>query len=424
MKEIRNERFQESYIEEVLENGLRVVLWNKPGFEKSFFMMATPLGGLDLNQVDAQGNEIAYPAGIAHFLEHKMFENENLDVMDAFSAMGANVNAFTSYSETAYYFSTTANPIEPLHLLMDFVQELNISEESVEKEKGIIVQELEMYQQMSDVRLINETLSSLYKSHPLIYDIGGDNDSVNSITKKQLDDCYASNYHPSNMILVGVSAHDSKALLEEIKQNQSKKQFPDKAEIKRKVYEEQKEVAKQEHTFSMDISIPKVNVAFKLEGVKDPDERNKKEWSYKLLLDMYFSSLNPDYQTWLDKEIINTSFSFEIDFGEDYGLLMFYTETKQEKEFEKLVLDVLQSIKEVDEELLKQLKNRYFGLSVNSLQDQKQIAVSYMRNYFAGLNFFASIEVIEEIQKEDLEKVHNEIDYKKYTKVMITPKKV
>ena len=153
MKTITNKRYGESYVEETLENGLHVVLWQKPDYEKSLFMMATPLGAMDMKQVDEQGKELHFPAGIAHFLEHKMFEMGDSDVMELFSRMGASVNAFTSYTETAYYFSTTSDVKEPLNLLLDFVQELDISEESVEKEKGIIIQELHMYKEMSDSRL-------------------------------------------------------------------------------------------------------------------------------------------------------------------------------------------------------------------------------------------------------------------------------
>ena len=205
MKTITNKRYGESYVEETLENGLHVVLWQKPDYEKSLFMMATPLGAMDMKQVDEHGRELHFPAGIAHFLEHKMFEMGDSDVMELFSRMGASVNAFTSYTETAYYFSTTSDVKEPLNLLLDFVQELDISEESVEKEKGIIIQELHMYKEMSDSRLLMETFSSLYQQHPLRYDIGGDDESVNSITLQQLQDCYALNYHPASMILVGVS---------------------------------------------------------------------------------------------------------------------------------------------------------------------------------------------------------------------------
>lgn len=193
MKTIRNERYQESYDVETLDNGLRVVIWHKPGYARSLFMMATPLGAMDICQVDEHGTQCVYPAGIAHFLEHKMFEKKDRDVMDDFSRMGASVNAFTSYGETAYYFSTSEDVREPLNLLLDFVQDLDISDASVEKEKGIIVSELNMYLQMSDNRLLMETYKSLFHEHPLKYDIGGDEESVRSITRTQLEECYARN---------------------------------------------------------------------------------------------------------------------------------------------------------------------------------------------------------------------------------------
>lgn len=421
MNKIENPRFQETYVEEVLENGLRVVLWHKPDFVKSFFLMATPLGSLDLYQ-EMDGKEIAFPAGIAHFLEHKMFEDEDeLDVMDQFAQMGANVNAFTSYSETAYYFSTASNPIKPLHLLLDFVQKLSISEQSVEKEKGIIIQELEMYQQMSEMRILNETLASLYQQHALKYDIGGDNESVSMITKQQLEDCYQLNYHPSNMILVGVSAQDPELLLKEIKANQSKKHFAPKVSIHRKNCDEPKIVARKEHQFSMDISIPKITVSFKLDGVKNVIERNKKEWALKLLFDQYFSTLNPNYQKWMDEDIINSSFSFEIDFGDDYGLLLFYSETDKLNEFEKIIMDTLKSVDGIKQSALDSLKNRYFGMNINALNDHKQIAITYMRNYFSKIDFFEALEIVESIQVEDLYKVLKEIDLNNYCKVIIHP---
>ena len=161
MKKIVNERYQETRFEETLENGLHVILWQKKDYVKSMFMMVTPLGAMDMKQVDENGKEYHFPAGIAHFLEHKMFEMKDGDVMDAFSTMGANVNAFTSYTETAYYFTTSNAIEEPLKLLLDFVQELAIDEESVEKEKGIIIQELHMYKQMSDSRLLMENICIL-----------------------------------------------------------------------------------------------------------------------------------------------------------------------------------------------------------------------------------------------------------------------
>ena len=421
MKKITNHRFKETYFEETLDNGLHVVLWNKPHYEKSFFMMATPLGALDLHQVDENGKLYEFSSGIAHFLEHKMFEKPDHDVMDEFTAMGANCNAFTSYTETAYYFSTSEDPQEPLNLLMDFVQELDISEESVEKEKGIIIQELEMYQQMSESRIINETMSSLFEEHPLKYDIGGDTQSVSHTTKEELERCYALNYHPSKMILVGVSGKDPEVLMEIIRKNQEKKSFPPVSSVERKPFHEKNEVLKKEHEFKMDISIPKVNIAFKCAGIEDVELRNKKEWCFKMLFDMYFSSLNVEYQTWLDDKIINNSFSYEIDFGKDYGILMFYSESEQPEVFQETVLKRLNTIENIDDAILEQLKRRYFGLSINALTSERQVAITYMRNYFANLDFFASIDVIETITKEDLLKALKEIDLDNFAKIVIRP---
>ncbi|MDD6466769.1 MAG: insulinase family protein, partial [Erysipelotrichaceae bacterium] len=127
MKRHFNERYNETYYEEKLDNGLRVIVWHKPGFETSQFLFATPYGALDFCQQKEDESMVAFPSGIAHFLEHKMFEHQGIDVMERFSQLGANVNAFTSYNETVYYFSTTNKDVkEEVNLLLDFVQELSI----------------------------------------------------------------------------------------------------------------------------------------------------------------------------------------------------------------------------------------------------------------------------------------------------------
>lgn len=421
MNKVVNERFQETYYEHTLENGLKVILWEKKDYAKSFFMMASPLGALDLEQVDENGKSYSFPSGIAHFLEHKMFEKQNQDVMEEFTAMGASCNAFTSYNETAYYFSTTEDPIKPLNLLLDFVQNLDISKESVEKEKGIIIQELEMYQQMSETRILNETMSAVFENHPLKYDIGGDRESVSSTTKEQLDECYALNYHPSKMILVGVSGHDCQKLMDVIIENQSKKTFPEIPSVNRKSVVEKKEVFKKEHSLSMDITVPKVCIAYKLEGIENPKDRNRIEWCYKMLFDMYFSSLNPKYQQWLDQEIINNSFTFEIDFGADYGILLFYSESEKTNEFIDTIKNELMSINDIKDEVLEQLKRRYFGVSINALSNMKHLAITFMRTYFAKQDFYESIEMIEDITCEDLLEVIKDIDLDNFSCVVINP---
>ena len=418
-----NKRYQESYVEETLDNGLHVVLWQKPDYAKSLFMMATPLGALDMKQKDEEGKEYAFPAGIAHFLEHKMFEMEDGDVMELFSNMGANVNAFTSYTETVYYFSTTADVIQPLHLLLDFVQDLSITEESVEKEKGIIIQELNMYKQMSDQRLLMETFSSLYKHHPLRFDIGGDEESVTSITLEQLKQCYNINYHPGKMILVGVSAQDPKMLLEEIKKNQQKKVFPAAKKVTRIIQEEPYTPARKDFEFQMDVSMPKLSIAYKMCGVKDIYERIKKEWAIRMVLDATFSSLNPDFQKWLDEGIINDFVGSEVDLGKDYGMMMFYSETNKKEAFLAIVKDIVQKIKieGISQSLLEQLKKRYYGQSLRSLNSFDDIAITMVRNYFDQSDFFASMDVLYDITLQDVNEACQMIDIDNFCVVDLLP---
>ena len=213
MNKVVSDRYQECYYEETLPNGLKVVVWHKPGYEKSFAMMSTQMGAFDISQIDSKGNTYQYPPGIAHFLEHKLFENENRDVMEDFSKMGASVNAATTYDLTTYYFQTSTDLYEPLNLLLDFTQSLDITKESVEKEKGIINQELSMYDQMSDFKLVKETFAALFKDHPMKYDIGGTTDSVNNTTLEQLEACYKYNYHPSTMICMIVTGKEPQEVL-------------------------------------------------------------------------------------------------------------------------------------------------------------------------------------------------------------------
>ena len=418
-----NKRYQESYVEETLDNGLHVVLWQKPDYAKSLFMMATPLGALDMKQKDENGKEYDFPAGIAHFLEHKMFEMEDGDVMDLFSNMGANVNAFTSYTETVYYFSTTADVIQPLHLLLDFVQDLSITKESVEKEKGIIIQELNMYKQMSDQRLLMETFSSLYKHHPLRYDIGGDAESVTSITLEQLKQCYDINYHPGKMILVGVSAQNPEVLLKEIKKNQQAKTFPAGKKVIRMMQEEPYEQARKDFEFQMDVSMPKLSIAYKMRGVEDIYERIKKEWAIRMVLDATFSSLNPDFQKWLDEGIINDFVGSDVDLGKDYGMMMFYSETNKKEAFLAIVKDIVQKIKQegISESLLEQLKKRYYGQSLRSLNCFDDIAITMVRNYFDQSDFFASMDVLYDITLQDVKDACQMIDVDNFCVIDLLP---
>ena len=423
MNRVVSDRYQESYYEETLPNGLKVVVWYKPGYEKSFAMMSTPMGAFDVSQIDSKGNTYQYPPGIAHFLEHKLFENENRDVMEDFSKMGASVNAATTYDLTTYYFQTSTDLYEPLNLLLDFTQSLDITKESVEKEKGIIVQELNMYDQMSDFRLVKETFATLFKDHPLKYDIGGTIDSVNNTTLEELEACYKYNYHPSTMICMIVTGKDPQEVLSMVKENQSKKKFPSINSIHRRKCRECEEVVNNHVQFNMDVTTPKVNVAFKLKGIKNPIERVKMEIGIRYLMDSMFTTMNEEYQEWLDDEIINDFFGYESDFGEDYGYLMIYTETNKINQFKEMVLSHLDKLKSntYNEKVFCQLKKRYFGENIKELNDFEAISFGFVRNYFNKMNFFDLLETMDSFTIQDIEKIRENLDFNNYSIIECLP---
>lgn len=423
MKQVKNERYHENYQETVLDNGLHVVLWHKPGYEKSLFMMVTPFGAVDLCQLQ-NDKTVTHPSGIAHFLEHKMFATKDDDVMNLFSQMGANVNAFTSYQETAYYASTSGDPKEPLSLLLDFVQELVIDDASVEKEKGIILSELHMYREMSDQRLLMETYESLFQKHPLRYDIAGDDDSVSNTTVSQLYRCYEMNYHPANMLLICISGHDPKELFAVIESNQAKKQFPAWEKSKTIHETEPKEVARKDFSFTMDVSVPKLCVAYKLEGISDAYERLRCEWAIRFLLDAQFSSLNPQYQEWLDQKIISDFSGCDIELGKDYGILMFYSESEQPEAFIQLCESCMDEIMKgtICDALLEQLKKRYYAQSVRSMNSFDDIAIGFARSYFMGVDYFDTLSLIDDLTKQDVLKATAKLDKEHRAVVRLLPK--
>ena len=403
MNKIYNKYFDETYYTESLDNGLKVIIFHKPEFNTSICCFGTPYGALKINE-KYRNKDYHFNPGIAHFLEHKLFETKGDDMMNAFSSMGANVNAFTSYRETVYYFTKTGDDIkQPLNLLLDFVQDLNITQSSVEKEKGIIAQELAMYRQIPDQRLLNEAYKCLYYNFPMKYDIGGDKKTVYAITKDELELCYKINYHPSNMVLCIATPIDPKKIIKIVKNNQNNKQFK-KANKPVVINElEPDEVVKRRYKFKMPIATNKHLYAIKLKpNFKDANDAFKKEWSLRILLETYFSSLNPKYQEWLDKDIINDFFGYEIEFNTDCANIFFYIENNDEKVLPNLIKETLK-MDLLNKDVLEQIKRRYIGVAFDVFNDIESFNTGYIRDYLSGLDFFKALDDLMNINIDDVE---------------------
>mgnify|MGYP004454463327 FL=1 len=420
MKKIHNDFFDEDFYIEKLDNGLEIVVFNKKDFLTTACAFATSYGALNTDEV-LDDKEYHFHPGVAHFLEHKLFESEDKNIFEEFSNMGCNVNAFTSYHETVYYFSTTNKEIEePLNLLLDFVQKLDITDENVEKEKGIICQELAMYMQNPDSRLLQETYRSLYHNYPLKYDIGGDETSVNAISKDELDLCYKINYHPNNMVLLIVSPLDVNYLMDIVKENQSKKHFDKQKDVKTLMIDEDDSVVRKEFSFKMDINMPKHVYALKLKpNFKDSDDIVYKQWCLDLYLKAYFSSINKDYQEWLNKGLINDYFGYEVDFDKDYAYILFYNESEEDNIKELVDNELKKDL--ITEEILTSIKRRYIGNSFDTLNDVESFDTGYVRDYVNGIDYFKSIEILTHISLDDLKAVFKGFDYSNYALIHILP---
>ena len=420
MKKIHNDFFDEDFYIEKLDNGLEVVIFNKKDFLTTACAFATSYGALNTDEV-LDDKEYHFHPGVAHFLEHKLFESEDKNIFEEFSNMGCNVNAFTSYHETVYYFTTTNKEIkEPLNLLLDFVQKLDITDENVEKEKGIICQELAMYMQNPDSRLLQETYRSLYHNYPLKYDIGGDETSVNAISKDELDLCYKINYHPNNMVLLIVSPLDVNYLMDVVKENQSKKHFDKQKDVKTLMIDEDDSVVRKEFSFEMDIKMSKHVYALKLKpNFKDSDDIVYKQWCLDLYLKAYFSSINKDYQEWLNKGLINDYFGYEVDFDKDYAYILFYNESEDDNIKELVDNELKKDL--ITEEILTSIKRRYIGNSFDTLNDVESFDTGYIRDYVNGIDYFKSIEILTHISLDDLQAVFKGFDYSNYALIHILP---
>lgn len=398
-----NKFFDETYYTENLDNGLKVIIFNKPEFNTTVCAFGTPYGALKINQ-KLKNKEYHFHPGIAHFLEHKLFETKGNDMLNLFSSMGASVNAFTSYNETVYYFTKTGEDIEePLNLLLDFVQELDINDKSVKKEKGIILQEVNSYSQIPDQRLINETYRCLYHNYPLKYDIGGDKKSIYAITTNELYECYNINYHPSNMILCITSPIDPKNIIKIVKNNQKKKSFKKTSLPIVDNGKEKDEVVKKRYKFKMPIKTNKHVLAIKIKpNFKDVKEAFKKEWSLRILLEAYFSALNPEYQKWLDEKIINDYFGFEIDFSLDCAYVLFYIENDDEKVLKNLIYNTLKE-DIITSDLIEQLKRRYIGVMFDVFNDLENFNLGYIRDKLNGIDVFDEFDLISSITPRDVD---------------------
>lgn len=399
MTEIKN-AFNEDYREFISSSGLKINILFRPDFSQSTAVYGTDFGAVHLRQI-VDGKLETYPSGAAHFLEHKLFEEEEGDILSQFAALGANANAFTSYFETVYYFNKQGSIFDALRLLIRFVRRLNISEESVAKEKGIILEELNMYEQMPDTVLLKETYRSIFHTYPFIYDIGGTKESVSDMTYDDLMRAYKHNYQDSKMQLFIITHEDVDSITRLI-EDETRRLPLERFSVVNALEAEDISINRSEYDLYRDVQSTKTSLAYKF--AYTGDNALADEFLLLLLLQSYFSYVNDDYQIWLDKEIINSEFSFDIDIRDGIGVIYFFNETEKSDEYFTLIEESLAYIK-IDETTFEQLQKRYYGSCIFALSMSERLAISMARSSFRGQDYFAYLEDIRSLTYRDLKRV-------------------
>ena len=414
MKKQLFEQLQEELYYEKMDNGLSVYILPKKGFNKTYATFTTKYGSIDNHFKEPDAQEYSrVPDGIAHFLEHKLFEKEDGDVFQQFSRQGAAANAFTSFTRTAYLFSSTTDVERNLETLIDFVQEPYFSDKSVEKEKGIIGQEITMYDDNADWRLYFGIIENLYHNHPVKIDIAGTVESISGITKELLYQCYNAFYHPSNMLLFITGPLDPEAIMQQVRDNQSKKNFDNRGEIKRKFEEEPAQVATKKRSIHMHVQTPKCVVGLKannptLQGV----ELLKQELSINLFLDMTFGKSSEYYEKLYSEGLIDHSFFYDYTQEYGFGFGMVGSDTAEpdrlEEELKNILLEARNG-KIVTEEKLESVRRKKIGAFLRSLNSPESIANQFTRYAFNNMELFDVVNALETITFNDVQKAVKEL---------------
>lgn len=414
-------KYNMNILNKTLDNSLHVILIQKKNYVKSLFMLGIPAGGFD-NVQKNQNKIIKHSTGCAHFLEHQMFRLNQKDVTQDFAKMQAQTNAFTSYTETAYYFQTTSDIEKPLALLLDFVENLDIDEQSVEKEKGIILSEYNMYEQNPEQRLLMNTWRALYHKHPLKIDILGSKDDISSMTPQILTKFYQMNYDPSRLTLVGVTGKDINKIMDFIVEHQKSVPSKIRGTISRVMPEEPKEVVQKESVEYMDITMPYVCVAYKLDPVDTIRDAMQLDIALQMRLDSLFGPLNPEYQTWMDKQIISQIAFAECDFNVDHGYVIFAAQTYKVQEFIDLVDKLVERIKEpIDPSIHHALSTKMISQNIRSLDSFDTLAIEMMRAHFENYDYLKSLELVKEINPDTILNLCSGLDFANQSVIKILP---
>lgn len=397
---IENSLINEKLYRKEYDNGLMAFILPKQGYNKKYAIFATNYGSIDSN-FEVEGKTENVPDGIAHFLEHKLFEQKDGSVMDKFSILGASPNAYTSFNHTAYLFSTTDNFEKCFDLLLNYVQNPYLTDENVDKEKGIIGQEIRMYQDNPSWQVFFDLLGGLYVNLPVKIDIAGTIESIAKINKEILYTCHDTFYDPSNMVIFVVGEVDPQSIFETIEKN-VKIDGP-KKQINRIYPEEPTNINKQTVDKKLDVAIPLFSVGFKnVQIPKEPQEIIRTDIAQRIILELLAGKSSKLYKDMYEQGAITGSFDTDSTLENLYGFASIGAESPKPEFVYQNILSSIEEMKKnnINEENFLRAKKQFTGEFIRLFNSVDRIAHVFISNYFRGVNILDYINAYKDIKKE------------------------
>ena len=401
MEIIENKQINEKVYIETLENGMKILVVPKKNTEKKYIIWGTKFGSIDNHFIEPKtGKEIKVPDGVAHYLEHKMFEQENgVDSLYKLMSLGLDANAYTTNDHTAYLFGGTSNFYEGLDELMDYVQHPYFTDENVEKERGIIGQEIGRYDDEPAWKLYVNMMDCLYKNNPIKIDIAGTVESISHITKETLYDCYNTFYHPSNMIMCISGNFEPEKIVQEVKKRLLPKEKMDK--IKRIYPEYENKINKKYKEQKMDVNIPIFIVGFR-DILKD-ESCVKKQIAIEIILNSLIGKSSKLYQKLYNEGTIMSPLDFDYEFSDEYSHILISGQSDEPKKVYENILNTIKN-EELELEDFERSKKALYGEYVSEYNDVENIGRLFLQDAIRGIN---SLEYIESFNKIDINYVRN-----------------
>ena len=401
IREIRNELLNDSYYEIDHSSGYKILVYPKENYSSAYAIFGTKYGSIDtVFRKEGQEEFTEVPEGIAHFLEHKLFESEELDAFARYAKTGASANAYTSFDKTCYLFTCTGNFEDSLEILFDFVQNPYFTEQTVQKEQGIIGQEIRMYEDEPGWESLFQLLRAMYEKHPVRIDIAGTVDSISHITADLLYECYNTFYNPSNMALAvagNVTVEQVLKIADKmLKPKESKK-------VERRFMEEPEAVVEKTVVKKLSVSMPIFAIGYK-EAIKTPVRSLKESVISNLLLDIIAGKTSALYEELLSEGLINTVFDTEYFEGYGYSAHIFSGESHEYEKVRERIDGYLKRVIEtgVNEDDFDRIKKKHYGSFIMSFNDIDAISNALIGAYFNGEGLFEQLSVLESVTVDDV----------------------